>query len=246
MQHMNVSTRESSGEVGLLHPNATPSTPRVDLYRLVHKGLRSCLFDTLLTVGRMDVHDDAHVAHVCARVRQLLALCHAHLEKEDRYIHPALEQRRPGSTWGMAHDHVQHERMFARLENHVSDVVHAGGVRRAAAAQRLYDALAVFVAENLEHMRAEETSNNEVLWESHSDAELTAIHAAIVRSIVPDDMHAFLRWMVPAMSPVERAQFFAGMRSSAPAAAVASALAAVEPHLSVPEWTRLRADLAAV
>lgn len=145
---MNVSTRKANGEAGLLRSSATPPTPRVDLDRREHKGLHSCLFDTLLTVGCMDVHEDAYVAHACAQARQLLTLCHALLE--------------------------------------------------------------------------------------------------IVRSIVPDEMHALPRWMVPAMSPVERAQFFAGMRGSTPAAALASALAAVEPRSSVPQRARLRADLAAV
>lgn len=246
MQTENALLHQRSGADSHVRATTATSTPRVDLYRLAHKGLRACFANTLVEVGRMDVNDDEYVNEVCAQVRYVLTLCHSHLEKEERFIHPALERRRPGSTWLTAQDHVQHERQCARLENYVNDLLRYDNVRRGVAAARLYEDLALFVAENLIHMRAEEKDNNALLWESHSDVELAAIHDAIVGSIAPHDMLMFLRWMVPAVSPMERAQLFAGMRRSAPAAAVAAALAVVEPHLSAQEWERLQTDLACV
>ena len=56
----------------------------------------------------------------------------------------------------------------------------------------------------LAHMHDEETSNNAVLWATHGDEALAEIQQAIVASMRPETMAAFIRWMVPAMSPAER------------------------------------------
>ena len=57
---------------------------------------------------------------------------------------------------------------------------------RATAVAELQRFLAQFVAENLTHMNVEESWNNAVLWETHSDAELIAIEQAIVASLSPE------------------------------------------------------------
>ena len=113
-------------------------------------------------------------------------------------------------------------------------------------ALRLYRRLGVFVAENLEHMHVEETANNAVLWATHTDEELVEIQHAIVASVSPAMMAAFLRWAVPAMTPVERAGLFTGMQAGAPRAVFERMLATARPHLSERDWTKLTAALGPV
>ena len=83
------------------------------------------------------------------------------------------------------------------------------------AALRLYRHLALFVAENFQHMHIEETVNNAALWACYSDAELLEIHGRLLASMPPQEHLLVARWMVPALSPVERAGMLNGGRPDA-------------------------------
>jgi hypothetical protein len=103
----------------------------------------------------------------------------------------------------------------------------------------LYRALALFIAENFQHMHVEEIAHNAVLWARYTDAELLAIHDALVASIPPDEMMAVVRWLVPFMNPMERFHLLADMRAKAPAPAFAAVLDLARAHLTAAEWAKL-------
>lgn len=219
---------------------------RFDLYAGVHKGLRSFMAETLVSAGRMDVYDAPELAATLAQVRALLEACSVHLQIEEQFLHPALEARRSGSARATARDHEEHLRALERLEAAVQEVERALPDARTEAAMRLYRALALFVAENLEHMHAEETANNATLWATHTDAELAAIHKAIIASLPPPTAAGFMRWIVPAMSPAERAELFTGMQLGAPRAAFEGMLGIARAQLPASDWTKLAAALGPV
>lgn len=220
------------------------TTPRFDMYRLIHKGLRAAMADTLAAAGRMDTLDDDDTASTLARVRALLALCRSHLTHENDFIHTALAARRPGSTAHVAHEHAQHERALAALEAHAVQVEAARGPARADAAAHLYRALTLFVAENFAHMAVEETEINQALWSAFSDAELIAIHDALVASIPPAEMGEALRWMIPNVAPFERAVLLGDVQRKAPAEVFSALLEDVRLQLSARDWDKLMYSLA--
>ena len=216
-----------------------PTVPRVDLYAGIHKALRAFMTDTLLGLGRMDVEDDLDFAQGCQRVAQLLDVLQAHLEHENRFVHPAIEARAQGGSLAVADEHEGHERAILRLVRAVADLMACARADRAPRAQALYHELALFVAHNFEHMHQEETVHNAVLWAHYSDAELATIEGALVASIPPDEMQVVLRWMLPFMAPAERAAMLADMRRQAPAPVFEGVLQIVRPHLSASEWAKL-------
>jgi hypothetical protein len=218
--------------------------PRFDMYAGIHKALRAFMADTLLAVGRMDPIEDAEVTQVEQRVLQLLGLCGAHLAHENAFVHPAMEARAPGASDRIAHEHDEHTRHIAQLAELVVQVRMAAPQQRHAAALGLYRGLALFMAENFQHMHVEETAHNAVLWARYTDAELLAIHDALVASIPPDEMMAVVRWLVPFMNPLERFHLLADMRAKAPAPAFAAVLELARAHLTAPEWTKLARALA--
>lgn len=222
----------------------TVPAERHDIYAGVHKGLRSFMADTLVAAGRMDAYDPAEVIGTLAQIRELLALCRAHLHTEDQFLHPAMEGRRPGSARETAKEHEDHVLAIEAIEADALAVERAQPGPRAEAARRLYHRLAMFVAENLEHMHAEETANNAVLWATYTDEELAEIQHAIVASLHPGKMAAFIRWMVPAMSPAERAGLLGGIQLGAPREVFDRVLATARPHLTDREWAKLMAALA--
>lgn len=212
---------------------------RMDMYAIIHKALRAYLFDTLVALGRVDVADAHDLGQTCARVRQLLDFCRAHLAHENDFIHPAMERHAPGSAGAVASDHLEHEQAIAALSASVTHLMNCAPGQRAPLAHALYQRLALFVAHNLEHMHQEETAHNAVLWAHYSDAELVALHDALVASIPPEEMQVVLRWMLPHMAPAERATMLAEMRAQAPAPAFEAVLSLARAHLTRLEWDKL-------
>jgi len=208
--------------------------PRHDIYALIHKALRLAMSDVLGRVGRLDAEDDVDVRATAAAVREMIGLCRMHLDKEEKFVHPALEAAVPGGAGRTAREHDDHLRAFDRIEVGLRALERAAGTGRVAAAARLYRDLALFVAENFVHMHGEEVDNNALLWATCSDDEIAAIERRIVGSIAPEQMLGVLRWMAPAMTPAERGTFFAGLRTRLPppafAGVMADVLAALDPE----------------
>ena len=218
---------------------ALPETARHDLYRNIHAGLRMCMGDALSAVGRMDADDPADVAAVVLQMNELITLFRGHLDKENAWVHPALEARKPGSTARIAHDHEDHVAAFAQIAEDLSALRNAPASRRGAAARVLYRDLTAFVADNLVHMAAEESDHNAVLWSTHSDEELVGIERAIVGSIAPPLKSAYMRWIVPAIPHAERVAVMSALRASAPAEAFDATLAMLKAHLAHRDWAKL-------
>jgi hypothetical protein len=151
-----------------------------------------------------------------------------------------MEARRPGSAASALTEHVHHEADIAVLRELVMTLRLVPALRREPVARQLYQRLAGFVTENLAHMAFEEREHNRVLWETHSDAEIQAIEAAIVASLPPEEAGLSLRWMLTAMSAEERAGFLTNLRAQAPAEAFAGVLAMLRPLLG--ERDRLKLD----
>lgn len=225
-------------------PSATPSdapvaTPRFDLYGPIHKALRSYMSHVLLRIGRLDTTDELDIEAGCTEVEGLIGVMRSHLTHENEFLHTALEARRPGAAARTAADHVEHEEALEGLRTDVQALRCACPESAARAAQRLYRHLALFTAENLEHMHVEETVITQELWSTYSDDELHAIHAALVGSLTPAEREWTLRWMVPALSPAERAGMLAGMRAEMPAPAFDAVLSMLRPLLDTPAWNKL-------
>lgn len=218
---------------------AAQAMPRFDMYAGIHKAMRGLMSDTLMAVGRMDPQDPHEVAAVGERVVELLDFCAAHLQHENDFVHTAMEARAPGASARIAHEHGDHLDHISALKLQVTSLRASAAAHAPALAQQLYLALTLFVAENFQHMHMEETAHNAVLWARYTDAELAAIHDALVASIAPDDMMYTLRWLVPCMNPAERAGMLLDMQAHAPAPAFAAALDVVRPHLTPAEWAKL-------
>jgi hypothetical protein len=220
-------------------PRAAPAAPRVDLYAPIHKALRSMMTDTLALVGRLDVFDADEVAVTLGQFEALLDLCAAHIAHENEFVHAAIEARQPAGAARTAGDHVEHLHSIEALRTEGRALHGAPAAERMARALRLYRHLALFVAENFQHMHIEETVNNATLWALYSDAELMGLHDRLVASIGPREHLEVARWMVPALNPIERAGMLNGAKAGMPPEAFLGVLAHVRPHVDAKGWSKL-------
>lgn len=217
---------------------------RYDLYGPVHKGLRLAHAEMMARLARAD-----HVAptRLLDDLRSHLDLCRRHLHDEDRHIHPALEARRPGATAELNRQHEDHRDDFERLERAITAVERAAPAARAAAGRELFLTFTTFVAADLAHMHEEETQVFALLCALFSDAELQALEMAIIAELSPADNIAFMRLIIPAVTPAERAALLAGVKGAAPPEAFLAIIEqAVRPTLDADDLAALeRLGLAA-
>ena len=218
---------------------SAPTAPRLDFYATIHKAWRQYMIDTLGRVGRMDVDDDADCQATLDQVEALLLQLRAHLEHENRFVHPAIEARRPGGAQVTAADHEGHLESIRNLDDEARALRQARGEQRHERGLRLYRHLALFIAENFEHMQVEERDNNAALWALYSDAELQQLHGRLLASIGPAEMAVTTRWMAAALNPRELAELYIGMRATAPLEAFNALLGVARSVLDDQRWAKL-------
>lgn len=215
--------------------NVAEETARVDLYRFAHRGLRAAMARALLDVGTASTTPEG-LGVVADTVEELALLCKKHLEHENAFLHPAMEQRTPGSARNTADDHIGHERAIERLLVMVRQLrARPTSAEARQLLDQLYRTLALFVADNFEHMDLEERHNMRVLQAAYTDAELQQLEQDLVRSIAPDMMLKFMRWMLPAVSAGERVEFLEHMALGAPPGVVLLVIDVAAPHLPAGE-----------
>lgn len=217
--------------------------PRADLFGNIHKALRARLTALVTAAGCLDHADDAEVGRLLVQLRETLHLCRRHLELEERHVYPALEARRPGSVRHARHEHQQHLQAQDELLALAQRLEFLPALRRAPVADALYRALTGYLAHDLEHMALEELEHNRVLWDTHSDAEIHAIEAALRADLTPAERLLSLGSMLPALTPAERATLLTSMRATAPADVFAQAMALADRLLSTRDRTKLDAAL---
>ena len=216
---------------------------RMDLYVSIHKALRHFMTDTLTRVGRIDVADRADRDQALGQLDALLGLCLAHLQHENEFVHAAIEARQPAGSQRIAGEHVEHAESIAALKEEAAALRDASGVDAERLALRLYRHLALFVAENFQHMHIEETVHNALLWQHYSDAELGALHGRIMASISPQEHLLVARWMLPASTPAERAMVVGAAKAQMPPEALLGVMSIVRPHLDGAGWAKLAAAI---
>lgn len=226
-------------EIAAIAAVAQTGESRFNMYAGIHKALRALMTDTLLAVGRADPGDDTEVHDACDRVVELMEFCERHIEHENRFIHTALRARCPGVCDAVADDHDDHLRHTRHLSAAARAVGGVPAAERAAALHALYLALALFVADNLQHMHAEETQHNAALWAAYNDFELLAIHDELVASIPPEEMMVTARWLFPSMNALERCMLANDMQAKAPAPAFDALLDLARQHLTQRDWAKL-------
>ncbi|MEW5833811.1 MAG: hemerythrin domain-containing protein [Pseudomonadota bacterium] len=228
----------------LEHAAGPATAPRHNMYGFIHKAMRAFMADTLVRIGRLDANDPVDVEAGLDQLRELLDLCRHHLAHENRFVHPAMEARAPGSSSQVAGEHVHHEADIDALDEMADALVMApAGAARTVAANRLYRQLAVFIGINFEHMEHEEHEHNAVLWKHYSDAELFGIEAGLQAALSPAERAQGLRLMLGALDHGERVKLLGGMRAHAPAAVFEGALALARSLLAERDWQKLERAL---
>ncbi len=200
-----------------LHPDTALSLRPValDLYRDIHKGIRSELFAVTEQAGQIDAAQRHERSALRDHVASVVDLLVTHAEHEDAHIQPAIEQHVPDLASRVVTDHEVLESRLGDLLGRATETVDTSGDLRWHL-HRLYVELASFTSAYLAHQDLEERQIMPALDVALGFEASLDIHQAIVGSIPPEEMVTSLAVMLPAMNVDDRTELLGGMREGAP------------------------------
>jgi hypothetical protein len=189
----------------------------LDLYKDIHKGVRSELFSVVESAGSTDPADACGKAALSDHVRSVVAFLDTHAAHEDTAILPDLETHLPAMAERIAADHASFDRRCEALIDLAATSAASAGPDSRCLNHRLYLDLADFVGVYLQHQDFEERVLMPALFEAVGFEAVLAIHESIIGSIAPDEMARSLAVMLPAMNLDDRCELLGPMRAGAPA-----------------------------
>jgi hypothetical protein len=215
----------------------------VDLYRDIHKAIRTELFDVILTAGRTDPADAVGIAALAGHVGNVADLLVAHAGHEDPAINPPLELHRPELAERIADDHHRLEARIDGLRDLAVDAVDAAGADQRPRVHRLYVELASFTSAYLAHQDFEERVVMPALEAALGVDGVVAIHQQIVGSIPPAEMAATLPIMLQSMNVDDRTELLGAMYANAPTEKFAGVWGLARTVLSPADFAQVGARL---
>jgi hypothetical protein len=204
------STRTATG------PTNAVAAVTFDLYRDIHKGIRSELFGATLEAGRVDPADDAGRAALQSQVEDLVTLLVTHAEHEDGAIQPAIEAHLPDLAATVVGDHEVLERRLGQLVEMAAVARVAPEHHRRLRVHQLYVELGSFTSAYLAHQDLEERQVMPALEQAIGVEAVIGIHGAIIGPMPPAELMSSLAVMFPVMNVDDIAELLGGMRAQAP------------------------------
>lgn len=98
---------------------------RYNIFNQVHKGLRSCLYETALALQQTDFTNPKTAAIVLEEVSEVIALFEKHADTEDRFLLPALSAYEPSVVAAFEDDHHKDHALAQRLQELIFVLVHS-------------------------------------------------------------------------------------------------------------------------
>ena len=192
---------------------------RVDLFCSIHKALRLFMADSACALGRLDVQDEEELRATLAQLVSLLALLRRHVQLENEFVHPAIEQRLSGASLRSEDEHAEllHTMSVLEAEAHALRVLAPG--QRQVPAHQLYQRFSLFFADKVRHLHIEESNLNAALWAHYSDSELLELQDHMVQHLGPAELGVITHWLATAVTPQELVNFLNGMQAKLPAQA---------------------------
>ena len=170
-------------------PATTLAPVTHDLYRDIHKAIRTELFAVTMEAASLDPSQGLSRAALAAHVREVVAFLVDHAEHEDAAIQPVLERELPDLA---ARVEVDHETLEARMDDLVEMAEEAAQLDAVDAGHRIHRvhlAFASFTGAYLEHQDVEEQAHPRGLGQDGEPPPATGMGLAVGQH-GPEDQRA--------------------------------------------------------
>ena len=228
---------------------------RENLFRPVHKGLRSMIF---LLGQRMNTADFANVAEANALAKQLraaltqsasncvLCLLQAHSVHEDKDFFGAIRAFDDEPVKLMMAEHAVIVRRIYQVAKTCDELAAVTDpARRIEVGDRLLLEANDLFAFYLAHLNNEEALLVPVMWENFSDEQLRALRAQFYNTIPLAAFEEWMRWTLPALNVHELVILLSGMKTDPPPNRFADAMRLGKTTVPRDRWAEVERAVAA-
>lgn len=176
---------------------------RVDLFTVIHKGIRAELFELAREAARVDLTSTHAVDGLVAHVERTLGFLDEHARLEDSIAFVALRTLDSNLADELAAEHRALEVVQLEVERAADALALAQLSGRVDAGAHFARCINHLVAVQLIHMNREETEVNAALWAGLPDTELMALRNRAKDSLSSDRHAEWMKIVGPALNPVE-------------------------------------------
>jgi hypothetical protein len=212
---------------------------RENLFRPIHKGIRSMLYDLggrLQTTNFADVNESNRFV---ARLKHdlesslsncMLCLLRAHSSHEERDIFAKVRAHDPDVIDLMMKEHAEAALRIHQITTTCDELTGlTARARRIEVGDRLDLEVNDLFAFYLAHLNNEEATLVPVLWERFTDEELRVMRGQFYDSLPLPLFETWMRWTLPALNEEELVVLFSGLKAGPTTA-------------RYPDWVRLAHD----
>jgi iron-sulfur cluster repair protein YtfE (RIC family) len=196
------------------------STPRFDLFLVIHKGIRLALADLLTRMGSTDFSDAAAAERIATDLGAVLLLCEDHRRTEDEIVFPNLRSRMSGDLVAILDDHDEQPRIVEELLAASRTLVAESPENRPRVGRMLYLHFSKFVGELLAHMAEEEQVASPLFDRLFSQEEVMGIHAKVMAHLTIEEHFRGAKFILRAINRPERVAVMTGALAVFPKEAV--------------------------
>ncbi|MGD1098810.1 MAG: hemerythrin domain-containing protein [Thermoplasmata archaeon] len=223
---------------------------RENLFRPIHKGIRTMLYDL---GSRLQTTDFADVAESNQFVSQLkkdlegslsnciLCLLRAHSGHEENDIFSRLRVHDPDAIDLMMREHAEAARRIYGVAKTCDEILTlTSSARRVEVGDRLDLEVNDLCAFYLSHMNNEEATLVPLLWERFTDEQLRAMRAEFYDNLPLSLFETWMRWTLPSLNQEELVVLFSGLKKGPGTARFPDWVRMAHKTLDVDRWIGLR------
>ncbi len=228
-------------------------TRRENLFRPIHKGIRSMLCELGLQIGVTDFASVRESNEVVARLEHelssaasncILCLLRVHSQHEERDLFSPLRRHDPDVIALMMTEHHEIARRIEALGRTCSELLQTHeGARRIEVGDRLVlesnDLFALYLA----HLNNEEATLVPLMWERFTDEELRAMRGRFYNVLPLERFEGWMRWVLPALNLNELEVLVSGMRTDPPPNRYADVVRLCRELLPTERWQQVEPRL---
>jgi len=220
---------------------------RENLFRPIHKGIRSMIFILGLRLGTTDFADLAESSATATQLKHdlanaasncLLCLLQMHSVHEDRDLFSAIRKFDEDPVKMMMAEHaviVRRIEGVAKMCDHLLDI--PDPARRIEVGDQLVLEANDLFAFYLAHLNNEEAVLVPVMWEHFTDAQLRALRAQFYNTIPLTTFETWMRWTLPALNLNELVVLLSGMKTDPAPNRFGDAMRLARETLRPDRWT---------
>lgn len=188
---------------------------RFNSFRQVHRGLRTILFDTALTLQKTDFCNEKERGNAFGKVNLLLDMFDDHAIQESEFILSAVYRFNPELADEFEDEHQTGNMISKRLRVLTSGSNIEDDDSQTKCGRSILKVFNEFIAFSLYHMNKEEDRVNKELWANYEDDDLIVIEQQMILSSGPK-FFLLLEWICKGSSAEEIMQWLTTVKSFAP------------------------------